>query len=338
MLKHIYDKEDMRSVLTAMPEQIRQAYAIPTAVRVSGSVDQIIVCGMGGSSISGLLLQNYLELRIPIVTIQNYHIPVSCTKNSLLFITSYSGNTEESISCYREAIKQKLNIVVIVSGGKLQEYALRDKTPLILVPKGLQPRNAICYLFFPMIRVLENSKIISSKSDEVKSAVESLKKNHVSYEKTAQDIAKQLINTIPIIYSSDRNWSIAYRWKCELNENAKIMAFANKFPELNHNEFNGYINYANQGVKAHLIILHDDDDHKRVQKRMTITKKFVKEMTDSKLELTEINISRQHRLAQLFTGIYVGDFVSYFLALDYATDPTPVDIIERFKKEMGPFV
>ncbi|MFA5797579.1 MAG: bifunctional phosphoglucose/phosphomannose isomerase [Candidatus Woesearchaeota archaeon] len=338
MLKHIYDKEDMHSVLTAMPEQIRQAYAIPTTVRVSGNVDQIIVCGMGGSSISGLLLQNYLELRIPIVATQNYHIPASCTKNSLLFIASYSGNTEESVSCYREAIKQKLNIVVIASGGKLQENAVRDKAPFILIPKGLQPRNAISYLFFPMIRVLENSKIITSKSDEVDKTIESLKKNHVSYEKTADGIAKKLINTIPIIYASERNWSIAYRWKCELNENAKIMAFANKFPELNHNEFMGYKNYANQDVKAHLILLHDDDDHKRIQKRMTITKKFIKEMTTGKLEITEINISGQHRLTQLFTGIYVGDFVSYFLALNYATDPTPVDIIERFKKEMGPFV
>ncbi len=338
MLKHLYDKSDMKSVITSLAEQISKAYAIETNIRIQGLPDYIIICGMGGSSISGQILSDYLTLSIPIITVADYHIPQFATRNSLIFIISYSGNTEETIACYREAVKQGQHIVVIATGGKLIEYCTRNYIPHIIVPKGLQPRNAIAYLFFPMIRVLENSGIIANKSAEVAKTIDTLKKNRETYDVHAQEIAEKLVNTLPIIYSSTENYSIAYRWKCEFNENAKIIALCNKFPELNHNEFNGFVNYANQNIPLHIIILKDSDDHKRIIKRMDITKRLIKDLSDRKIGFTEVHISGESRLAKLFSTIYLGDLVSYYLALKYATDPTPVDMIERFKKEMGPFI
>ncbi|HEY9705134.1 MAG TPA: SIS domain-containing protein, partial [Allocoleopsis sp.] len=129
-----------------------------------------------------------------------------------------------------------------------------------------------------------------------------------------------------------------YRWKCEINENTKIPAFCHKFPELNHNELNGYVNYHKTNIPIHIVMLKDVDDHRRVAKRMEVTRKLIKEMTNDSIKFTEITIKGDSIITKMFTTIYIGDLVSYYLAINYATDPTPVDIIEKFKKEMGPYI
>lgn len=340
MQTEMYDKEDMKGIINSMPQQIKEAYNIHTNVSLRGEITKIIMCGMGGSSISGMILQNYLNLSVPIILVQNYDLPEYVDKNSLVFIASYSGNTEESVSCYREARRKQLNIVVITTGGKLNEFCQKDFTPLILIPKGLQPRNAVAYLFFPIIRVLENSGLIANKSDEIKKVIANLESNKESFNKTAKEIAEKLYGKLPVVYSSDRFYSAAYRLKCELNENTKIPAFCHKFPEMNHNELNGYVNYSklNMNVPIHIIMLKDEQDHKRVLKRMDITKKFIKELSNEKITFTEIHIKGDCLLTKLFSTIYIGDLISYYLALRYGIDPTPVEIIERFKKEMGSYL
>ena len=155
MLDNIYDKSELKKVIDSMPEQVREAYNSDVSIKLKGVPDNILICGMGGSGIAGKILQSYAEnsgLKIPIFTINDYTIPPYVTKNSLFIISSYSGNTEETISCYKEATRNGHNIIVITSGGKLMEYATRDKNALIILPKGLQPRNAIAYLFFPIIK------------------------------------------------------------------------------------------------------------------------------------------------------------------------------------------
>ncbi|MGV8141145.1 MAG: bifunctional phosphoglucose/phosphomannose isomerase [Candidatus Woesearchaeota archaeon] len=337
----LYDKENMLGVINSLPEQIREAYSLGKNVQLKGNLTQIFVCGMGGSSISGLLLESYLRIlriKIPVNIVQDYTLPDYTDKGSLVFIVSYSGNTEESISCYREALKRGLNIIIITTGGKLEEYSRINRLPCILIPKGYQPRNAVAYLFFPMLKVLENTGIINDNSEDVKNLVENLKNNQSNFNRIGYDIALKLTGKIPIIYASTNFYGVAYRWKCEINENTKIPAFCHKFPELNHNELNGYVNFNKLNVPMHIVILQDQDDHRRIIKRMEVTRRLVKEMTDDKIKFTEITIKGDSILTKMFTTIYIGDLVSYNLAISYGTDPTPVGIIEKFKKEMGPYI
>jgi len=336
-----YDKENMLGVINSLPEQIKEAYSLGRNIQLKGTPTQIFVCGMGGSSISGQLLESYfrmLRIKIPVYTIQDYSLPDYTDKNSLIFIISYSGNTEESISCYREALKKNLNIIIITTGGKLEEYSRINRLPCVVIPKGYQPRNAVAYLFFPMLKILENAGIMADNSEDVKNLIDSLKKNQSSFDRIGYDIALKLFGKLPIIYASSNFYAVAYRWKCEINENTKIPAFCHKFPELNHNELNGYVNFHKINIPMHVVILQNEDDHRRIIKRMETTRKIVKEITNDGVKFTEITIRGDSILTKMFTTIYIGDLVSYYLAINYATDPSPVDVIEKFKKEMGPYI
>jgi glucose/mannose-6-phosphate isomerase len=339
MASNPIDKEDMLSVIRSMPAQIREGYDIPVHFSLKGSVNKVIFCGMGGSAISGMLMETMLhDTSLTVLNVQDYQLPTSADKNSLIFIVSYSGNTEETISCYREAQRKGLNTIVITSGGKLKEYAETNNIPLLLLPKGIQPRNAIAYMFFPILKVLEHTSILPEQKNDVASLMSYLTKHREEYEKTASKIAEDLHGSIPIVYSSQKLHGIAYRWKCEFNENAKISSFCGTFPELNHNELVSYVNYGKMHFPLHVILLRDESENRRLAKRMDLTKKMIKEATNNSVKFTDITVKGDTVLNRIFTTIYLGDLVSYFLALRYFTDPTPVAIIENFKKQLGPYV
>lgn len=337
MLDNIYDKSGLKRVIDSMPEQVRESYNSELKITLKGVPDSIVICGMGGSGIAGKILESYASnsgLKIPIFNINDYAIPEFSTKNSLFIISSYSGNTEETLSCYKEALRKGNNIVVITSGGKLMEYAQRDKNALVLLPKGLQPRNAVAYLFFPIIKILESNGLIDNQSSYVKNLIDSLHKNLKHFDEQAEILATQLDGKIPIIYSSTLLYPVAYRWKTQFNENAKTAAYCHAFPELDHNELNGF---KNTKWPLHMIMLKDERDHRRVQKRMNITKNLIKEENPD-MKFTEITVKGDDLLTRMFSAIYLGDLTSFYLAMKYATDPTPVNIIEKLKKELGPFV
>lgn len=337
MLDNIYDKSELKKVIDSMPEQIREAYNSKVSITLKGVPDYIIICGMGGSGIAGKIFESYAAssgLKIPVFNINDYSIPYFSTKNSLFIISSYSGNTEEALSCYKEALKKGNNIVVITSGGKLMEYAQRDKNALIILPKGLQPRNAVAYLFFPILKIMEHNGLIGNQSSYVKKLIDLLHKNSKSFNDEAEILAGKLDGKIPLIYSSLVMAPIAYRWKTQFNENAKTASFFHVFPELDHNEINGF---KNTKWSLHIIILKDERDHRRVQKRMGITKNLIKEENPD-IKFTEITIKGDDLLTRMFSAIYLGDLTSFYLAMKYATDPTPVEIIEKLKKELGPFL
>ena len=340
MAEEIYDKKNMKKILEGFPEQIKEAYDIPVSIRLKGKPSMIIICGMGGSSISGQILESYMKiekLAIPLINVSSYDIPAYADANSLFLINSYSGNTEETISCLRQAMKISGNIIIIASGGKLIEMAESARLPFIMIPKGLQPRNAIAYLFFPLMKILEENNLIDSQATNVKNLINALKKNSRTYDDTAKELAEKISERIPIVFSSDILYPVAYRWKSEFNENSKTLSFCNRLPELDHNEILGFLNTKALKAGLHIIILKDEYDHKRIIKRMLITKKLIKEV-NAEVTFTEINIKGPDALTRIFTTIHLGDLISYYLAMIYATDPTPVEIIERLKKEMGPFI
>lgn len=325
------DKKDMYNILNNFYKQIEGASKLGKDIKVTEEVDKIIIAGMGGSALPGTILESYLNLKIPIIIVRDYSLPKSVDNKSLVFAVSYSGNTEETISCYKKAINKKCRLVTICSGGKLLELSRMNKTPCVIVPHGLEPRMAYAYQFFPILRILENSNFINKQDDYIDNLIRLIKKNDKVIE-LSQQLAEKMFQKIPLIYTSEKLKAAGYKWKINFNENAKILAFNNVFPEFNHNEINGYINKIGD---FYAVIIRDDEEFSRVRKRMAIIKGLLKKYN---IPVTEILIKGEDPLTKLFSAIFIGDWTSYFLALAYKIDPTKVDIVEDLKKQLGPFV
>ncbi|MGM5484852.1 MAG: bifunctional phosphoglucose/phosphomannose isomerase [Nanobdellota archaeon] len=320
-----YDKEDMYSVLKNFPEQIDEGIKLAKDIKAEGDFDKIFFLGMGGSALPGDMMKDYLT-ELPVYVVKGYNIPKFMDEKSLVFAISYSGNTEETISAFREASKTKAKMITISSGGKLEELSKVTGCQHIKVPKGIQPRQAIGYQFFPPFMILQNSGIIEDKSEEIKNTKNVLKKD--IYDGNGKELALKLYNKIPLIYSSDRMSTIAEKWKISFNENAKMQAFHNVFPELNHNEMNSYINLNGE---FYTLIIKDEDDLPRVKKRMKITKELIREKG---VDVVELVLRGDYKLAKLLSSMYMSDWVAYHTALLLETDPTPVDMVEDFKKRL----
>ncbi len=319
------DNSNMLKVIEDFPHQCRTALSLPKGITVSGKVDKIIVAGMGGSAVGGDLLKLYLhDLKIPIITVRDYKLPNFVDENTLVFVVSYSGNTEETLSAFEDATKRKAKIVAVTSGGKLAELAKK----VIKIPSGLQPRAALGYIFFPVLGVLVNSGIAKENSGDVKEMLDILS-NTNDFKSFGEKLAKQIGNRTPLIYASEQFSAVAYRWKTQFNENSKVAAFTHNFSELNHNEIVGYQTMSRE--KFISIFLRDNFDNDRIKKRMDITKEIISQ----KVDVVEIFTKGSSLLSRLFSALYYADFASYYLALQNKIDPTPVHVIESLKKKLS---
>jgi len=323
-----YDKSDMRSVIKGFPFHIKEAYRHGKDTKVTRA-NKVVVLGMGGSAIGGDILKKYLP-ELDITVNRQYNLTTDVDKETLVFASSYSGNTEETISAYKEATRKGCQIICITTGGKLAEMAKTNRHEIIRLPKGLQPRAALAYSFFPMIRLLENAGMIDSKKAEVDRLAKTLDKK--LYEELGLKISDKLNGRVPLIYSAEYFEPAAYRWKTQLNENAKTMAFYHVFSELNHNELSAT---RNNVADFYCVILRSGEEKSRMVKRMELTKEHYRKHG---INVTEMLIKGETPLIRLFTAIYIGDWTSYYLALRYRTDPTPVEEVELFKKELGSFI
>lgn len=331
------DSSGVLSQYASIASNIKEAYELGDRFELpilKEPVDNIIFIGMGGSAISFDFLKSYLThlgINKPLELIRDYTLPNTITKNTLVFVASYSGNTEETITCYRSAYRITQNIISISSGGKLEEVCKMNKTPFIIVPTGFQPRTAaISYMLFPFLKALEKLNILPSQKNSVDKIISAVSKS--KFKELAISISEKLVDKIPLIYSSTLMAPVAYRMKTQINENSKTHAFCHQYSEMNHNEILGFnILKANY----HIITFKFDHDHRRIQKRMEI----IKEMTNTKgIATTEIALSGDDFLVKLYSAVLIGDLTSIYLALRYKIDPTPIIMIEDLKKKLGPIV
>lgn len=323
-----FDKSDMKKHLDQFPNQIREGMELSGQVRVESS-SHIYFFGMGGSGITGDILNTYFfRTGIAVHTIKSYDLPEHIPKGSILIFSSYSGNTEEVLSCYKQAVRTHNNLVSMSSGGKLEEMAKANRTKHILLPKGLPPRMTLGYQFFATLTLLEKAGLTNAQG-EIQGLLKNLDPQKLA--KMGMELSSHLKDNIPIVYASGTYYPLAYRWKTQINENAKVMAFANEFSELNHNEIMGYT-----FIRGNFygIILKFDDDHRRIQKRMELMKAIMKK---SGVNVTELAL-KGSLLTKLFTAILIGDYTAYYLALRYRIDPSRNKLIDKFKADLGPFV
>jgi glucose/mannose-6-phosphate isomerase len=331
-----YDPENLRRDILQMPAQAEQGYKSVEAIDLNSlkeNYSDVIVAGMGGSSIAGLLLQSYLaDDKLKITVVQDYSLPKWAGKNTLVLVCSYSGNTEETLTVFKEARRSNCGIVAFTVGGKLEEYVKIPRLPIASLPSGFQPRAAVAAQFFSMLRILERLRLIESKAKDVLRLKDDLKGQIPALEKNAVSLSERFVAKTPIIYTSSKFESIGYRWKCQFNENAKRFAFNNIFSEQNHNEIEAFENVLGA---YHAIFLRFEEDHRRVQQRMNLVKEI---MLKKGIGVTDIGIRGPSLLSKMFSAIILGDLTAYYLALRLKTNPSQVNLIEDFKRSLGPYV
>lgn len=339
------DPDDMYGKICDFPAQFENGYRLPLVegsqpIDASG-ISQIVVAGMGGSAIGGDMLRSYLayDLKTPILINRNYRLPLSVDEKSLVIVSSYSGNTEETLSAFAEARERKAKIFVATTGGKLGEEAEAADLPRVKLPRGFQPRAALGYSFGPLLHFLAESGFIPDQSDLVADAAAFLKESRREFmlerpesENRAQQLARKLLGRIAVVYAgADYYDTNAIRFKGQICENAKHLAYANICPEFNHNELVGF-GFPEELLRKLLVIfLTGPADSDRVTGRFNIVNDIV---TSKGIDTAWIQAAGPNRLAEIFSLVQTGDFVSFYLAVLNQTDPSPVNVIDRLKSEL----
>ena len=288
--------------------------------------EKIISCGMGGSGIGGRIVKVLLEHKVsyPIFVHNDYNIPAWVDQKTLVLSVSYSGNTEETLDATEKARQKKAKIIGITTGGTLSHLVEN----YIKIPSGLPPRCAIAYLTIPQLIIA--SKFSSYITQELKNISSLLSTYFEKIEKKSKNIAKQIKNTIPVIYSSTPYLRpIAYRYQCQLNENSEIFVHHHYIPEMNHNEIMGI----NKMKRFSLLWLYDKEYDSRYTKRIKITNSLIKNSFKNNLIIEPFS-NFKTEIEKTFFYIVFGDLLSYFLAKERKIDPFPVKRIEELKKRM----
>lgn len=318
----------MRDIILNFPKQFEKGLKVAKDIKMEGQFDNLVICGLGGSGLASNILLTYLpEIKVPVYAHRSYGLPAQTNDKSLVVCISYSGNTEETISAYKEAVNKDFKVVAVTTGGKLEKLAKENDLPVVVFPKDAsQPRFALGYQSATLLAILGNARIIEDQSKALTEMVKNL--NPEKIEKQGEALAKKLIDKVPVVYTSARFKAVARIWKIKFNENSKVMAFWNYFPELNHNEMVGLTNLK---ANFHFIIFSDKDMHPRNLERMELFSDLAK---DKGSAVDIIEMQGNNALEKMFNTIILGDWVTYYLALEYGQDPIPVRIVEEFKKKL----
>lgn len=294
---------------------------------------KFIIAGMGGSHLAGDIIKT-LKPELDIIIHNDYGLPGDLSRptrgRTLVIASSYSGNTEETISAFEQAVKNNVPVVAIAVGGKLIELAKQYGVPYVQLPDtGIQPRSALGFSLLAMLKAMKLNDVLK----EAKGLAKTL--DPKALEEKGRALAEKLINHIPIIYASARNMSVAYNWKIKFNETGKIPAFYNVFPELNHNEMTGFdVKDTSRTLseKFHFIILKDSEDHPQIQKRMQILERLYRERN---LPVEVIELAGKSKLEKIFSSLLLADWAAVYTGQNYGLEPEAVPMVEEFKKLIG---
>jgi glucose/mannose-6-phosphate isomerase len=333
------DPENQFKILTDSYQQIEYAWEnkFDCSSIDTSKIKNIIVTGLGGSAIGGDLLQNYFrkELKLSYSVNRNYELPAYADSETLVIASSYSGNTEETISALNQAIERKCQIICISTGGKVEDISKRNNIPFARLKPGFQPRYALWINFFTLLKTFHSLKLVPDQNENVAQAITLLKRKGEEYSKlpanAASNLAEELLGFIPIIYSvSDYTSAVGTRLKGEFNENSKQHAFYGYLPELNHNEILGWEGYK-PAMNLKLINILDDGYHPQVKKRIELTSKLIEK---AGVEIINLKSSEADAKLRLIDLIYLGDWITYYYALMRGQSPTSIDSINYLKENL----
>ncbi|HWT94746.1 MAG TPA: bifunctional phosphoglucose/phosphomannose isomerase [Solirubrobacteraceae bacterium] len=337
------DRSGLLNDVLAIPEHLRDAlWRVESASGLMEGWDSpggLIVAGMGGSGIGGGLARAALgdHASRPIAVSKGYGIPPWATPDTTVLCASYSGNTEETLACYDAAGYVGARRVVVTSGGRLAEQARADGVPVIPIPGGFQPRAAVAYLTVATLEVAALCGVaprMTSEVDVAASHVQALVSEwgpEGSDDALSKSMARALVGTVPVIAGAGLTAPIAYRWKTQLNENAKVLAFSHELPELDHNEIVGWEGSEGLGPFS-AVFLDDEDLHPRVRARIELTSWLLE---PNAAHTFRVETRGKNAVERVFSLVLLGDLVSLYVAVLRGIDPTPVTVIERLKSQLS---
>ncbi len=336
------DSQNMGEAIESLPLMLKEGREIggkASPVSLGGRVSSIAFLGMGGSGIAGELISSLFVdiLPFPVFVIRDYKIPPFLGDQTLFFAVSYSGDTEETLEACNSALERGGKVVAVTSGGKLSSLAQEKGFPLLKIPAGYQPRAAVGFLFGASLSFLEKLGFFGDLGpvwEETFSVLLNLKEIYSratpAEENPAKKLSLEALGKEIVIFSSPGiTTSAALRWKAQLNENSKITALIDSYPELDHNEI---VALSHRKGNYFLITLRDLEEHPRVSLRIRLTSEIIEPFISG---IAEIQSQGKSRLARLFSLIFLGDFFSYYLALLRGVDPTPVEAIKVLKSRMA---
>jgi glucose/mannose-6-phosphate isomerase len=338
------DPDDMLGRIAELPQQCHDAWANVQSLELPPEyrqVNKVVALGMGGSAIGGDLLRALAEpeCAVPIVINRDYTVPAFVNARSLVIASSYSGNTEETLAAFEEARGKGAALLAITTGGKLAQRAREWGVPLLTFRYQSQPRAALGYSLVSLIGIVQKLGFIGDKSDDLEEAIvvmealqEEIKGSVPVTENPAKQLAKRLYGHLSVIYGSGYLAEVAHRWETQLNENAKAWSFSEPLPELNHNAVVGY-QFPEELAECILVVmLVSSLDHPRNKARFQVTQEI---LTRRGIAYETIEARGESPLAQMLSAIHFGDYVSYYLALLYKVDPTPVKVIAYLKERLA---
>ena len=299
----------------------------------------VVIAGMGGSALAALMANVWLKdvLKVPFVIVRNYELPNWANANTLVIASSYSGNTEETVSVLAQAQERGAQVSIIASGGKLIDSATTENIAYVSLPTGLQPRMAVIYNLRALASLLETFGLIENKSQELADLSDWLEAESAAWgidvptdDNYAKQIAELAVGKTPVFYGGALTAAIAYKWKISFNETSKNLAFWNEFPEFNHNEFMGWTSHP---VEKPFVVfdLLSSFEHPQILKRFEISDRL---LSGLRPKANTIQLKGDSVIAQLLWGAILADFSSIYTAYLNGVDPTPVVLIEKLKKEL----
>jgi glucose/mannose-6-phosphate isomerase len=326
----------MEKLIQDFTDQLRRAKTIAEKAIISNSsnIQNIVITGLGGSGIGGTIISELVadQCPIPILVNKDYFLPKYVNENTLLIVSSYSGNTEETLSALQDAILKKAQIIAITSGGKVRDLAIQHQFDFIEVPGGQPPRSCIGYSLVQLIKILV-SKGFADKQlfTDLESAITLLDQENKNIKTEAKTIAEKLVNKIAVIYSLGTCEGAAVRFRQQINENSKMLCWHHTFPEMNHNELVGWT-VKNENLVV--VTFHTAFDFDRNKKRYEVCKPIFEKYTAAVIDIVAKGKSR---LEQFLYLINIGDWISFEISELRGIDPVEVNIIDHLKKELSMF-
>ena len=325
----------MKKLISNFTKQLKNALEISKESKLTPfdkKINNVIISGMGGSGIGGNIISETTasEIKIPIIVNKDYNLPNFANTDTLVIISSYSGDTEETLKSFEEAIKKNAKIVCITSGGKIGELAKEKNIDNILIPKGMPPRAAIAYSVTQILHTLHYYDLISNSFEkDLQSAIKLIDVEEKNITRDAKETANILSGKFPIIYGAAKMESVALRFRQQLNENSKLLCWHNVFPELDHNELQGWKKKNNNSV---VVIFRNDNDSPRTAKRIDISSEII---SHCDTEIKEVYSKGNSILERILYLINWGDWVSYFIAEMTGTDTMDIRAITYLKSELA---
>jgi len=337
-LIHTRDGEDALGIAAKQWQQYQ--YQFNFNWQPAEPVNNVVVAGMGGSGLAAKAFRSWPGISMPLEIVQDYDLPAYAAKNTLLIASSYSGNTEETVSVLSQALarpeESKPQIIVIASGGKLEETAQARNLPFIKLPGGYQPRYTFGYQLRALCEIYE-SVMHENTLNQLETAGNWLKDQLPQFDPTiptkdnlAKQLALETIGKSVVVYASSKFYAAAYKWKISFNENAKTVAWCNQYSEFNHNEFEGWASHPVEKPYS-VIDLRSNLDNSQMQKRFLVSEQL---LSGKRPAPEVVQLQGGDLLSQMVWAIALGDFVSIYTAILNGIDPTPVDLVEELKRRL----